>query len=80
MMQTIGSFLAKTHLPNLLDAVMKGEVFVITRRGKPVAMLSPIVETELTPAEAIKKLKTLREGVSWDGQGSTIEAREEGRR
>ncbi len=79
-MQEVGSFSAKTHLPNLLDAVLKGEVFVITRRGKPVAMLSPITESQLNPAQAIEKLRKLRTGVSWQAKGSTQEAREEGRK
>lgn len=33
---------AKAHLSELLDRVEKGEELVITRRGKPVASLSPI--------------------------------------
>lgn len=37
----IGSYEAKTHLPELLDQVSGGERIVITKRGKPVAMLVP---------------------------------------
>jgi len=37
----VGAFEAKTHLSQLLDAVESGERIVITRRGKPVAELSP---------------------------------------
>jgi prevent-host-death family protein len=40
-MTTVGSYEAKTHLPELLERVAKGERVVITRRGKPVAMLVP---------------------------------------
>ncbi|HEX5272294.1 MAG TPA: type II toxin-antitoxin system prevent-host-death family antitoxin [Gemmataceae bacterium] len=40
-MTEVGSFEAKTHLPQLLERVAKGERFVITKRGKPVAMLVP---------------------------------------
>jgi len=41
-MKNIGAFEAKTHLSKLLDRVGKGETFVITKRGKPIASLSPI--------------------------------------
>ena len=41
----IGAYEAKTHLPALLDAIERGESFVITRRGKPVARLSGLLES-----------------------------------
>ena len=37
----VGAFEAKTHLSDLLARVADGERIVITRRGKPVAMLVP---------------------------------------
>ncbi|MPY89051.1 MAG: type II toxin-antitoxin system prevent-host-death family antitoxin [Luteitalea sp.] len=37
----IGAFEAKTRLSELLDRVDKGEVYVITKRGRPVAELRP---------------------------------------
>lgn len=40
-MPSVGSYEAKTHLPQLLDRVANGEKFLITKRGKPVAMLVP---------------------------------------
>ena len=40
-MRTVGSYEAKTHLPRLLSQVEKGETITITKRGKPVAVLSP---------------------------------------
>ncbi len=39
--ESIGSFQAKTHLSRLLDNVMKGKDYIITKRGKPVARLTP---------------------------------------
>lgn len=42
-MEKIGAYEAKTHLPKLLERVEKGERFVITRHGKPVAELVPVV-------------------------------------
>ena len=41
-MKTIGAFDAKTHLSDLLARVSRGESFVITRHGKPVASLAPV--------------------------------------
>ena len=41
-MPEVGSYDAKTHLPKLLDRVEKGERFVITKHGRPVAELVPL--------------------------------------
>jgi prevent-host-death family protein len=41
-MKTVGSFEAKTHLSSLLDEVARGASILITKRGRPVASLSPI--------------------------------------
>ena len=40
-MKEIGSYEAKTNLPELLRRVENGETFTITNRGKPVADLVP---------------------------------------
>lgn len=79
-MKEIGSYEAKTHLPNLLESVLGGESFVITRRGEPVAMLVPISHHEITPLQAVKQIRELRKGATWGGKGSTRDAIEEGRR
>lgn len=39
--ETIGSFEAKTHFSALLEKVQQGKVFVVTKRGRPVAQLGP---------------------------------------
>ena len=41
-METVGSYEAKTHLPQLLERVAKGEAFTITKHGVPIARLVPI--------------------------------------
>jgi prevent-host-death family protein len=46
----IGVFETKTHLSELIQRVMAGERFVITRRGQRVAELRP-VETEKRPLQ-----------------------------
>lgn len=38
----IGVFEAKTRLSELLDRVSQGQVFVISRRGRPAAELRPL--------------------------------------
>ncbi len=40
-MNSVGSYDAKTHLPRLLGQVEQGETIMITKRGRPVAVLSP---------------------------------------
>jgi len=45
MTETVGAFEAKTHLSELLQKVEEGGTFVITRHGRPVARLVPIVDT-----------------------------------
>ena len=45
-MDTIGSFDAKTHLPELLRRVEQGESITITKHGKPVARLVPAIPTK----------------------------------
>jgi prevent-host-death family protein len=40
-MSEVGAYEAKTHLSELLERVQKGERFVITKHGRPVAELVP---------------------------------------
>lgn len=42
----IGAFAAKTELSKLLRQTRAGKSFIITQRGKPVAELRPIKQTE----------------------------------
>ncbi len=41
MLEEIGSYDAKTKLPQILRRVEAGEAFTITNRGKPVADIIP---------------------------------------
>ena len=43
-MRQIQASEAKTHLPQLLDDVERGETILITRHGKPIARLVPEVD------------------------------------
>jgi prevent-host-death family protein len=78
-MTTIGSYEAKTHLAALLERVARGEKILITRRGKPVALLTAPPREELDVQEAIRQMKELRRGNTLGGL-SIREMIEEGRR
>lgn len=59
-MREIQASAAKTHLPQLLDEVERGETIVITRHGKAIARLVP--ETDRRQAEidqAIANIKAI---------------------
>ena len=81
-MESIGSFEAKTHLPQLLERVSQGEEFTITRHGKPIARLVPAVPVRSRPdvRQVIEELKAFRKGNTL-GEGVTVrDLIEEGRR
>jgi prevent-host-death family protein len=79
-MTIVGSYEAKTRLPQLLERVARGERITITRRGVPVAMLVPATETEKPDVDAaIEQLLEFRKGHRLDGI-SIRELIEEGRR
>jgi prevent-host-death family protein len=46
-MAEIGAYDEKTHLPSLLERVQKGERFVITKHGRPVAELVPVATRDV---------------------------------
>ncbi len=50
MLERVGSYDAKTKLPEILRRVESGESFTITNRGKPIA--------DLIPSRSSSKLKT----------------------
>ena len=43
--ETIGSFEAKTHFAAILEKAQQGTVFVVTKRGHPVAELRPTIRS-----------------------------------
>ena len=61
-MTTIGVFEAKTHLPELLQRVAQGESILITRHGKPTALLVPAPEmVEKDVRQVVKDMLAYRE-------------------
>jgi prevent-host-death family protein len=55
MESIIGSYEAKTHLPQLLERVSHGERITITRRGVAVARLVPITDETGKDPEKIQR-------------------------
>ncbi|MCF8090019.1 MAG: type II toxin-antitoxin system prevent-host-death family antitoxin [Desulfotignum sp.] len=61
-METVGAYEAKTHLPKLLERVIKGERIIITKHGVPVAVLQPPSSLRKTdPGKVIDQLRKFRE-------------------
>jgi prevent-host-death family protein len=57
----IGAYKAKTHLPELIERVRRGERITITKHGKPVAELRPVTPAEPEALrEAFARLDTSR--------------------
>ena len=78
-MSEVGVFEAKTHLARLLERVQKGERFVITKHGHPVAELIPFRKSDPDKIQAaIDDLKAFQKSHSLDGL-SVREIIEEGR-
>jgi prevent-host-death family protein len=79
-MESVGSYEAKTHLPALLERVAKGEEFVITKHGVPIARLVPVDQDQQRDVRSvIEELKQFRKGHTLGGL-SVREMINEGRR
>jgi prevent-host-death family protein len=67
-MVEIGAYQAKTHLPKLLERVQKGERFVITKHGRPVAELTPVAGRDVARIRrAIGDLRGVRKKLARRG-------------
>lgn len=71
--QPVSAYDAKTNLARLLERAERGEHFVITRHGRPVAQLVPFVENDadsvlrLLERGAALRSELAREGLTLDG-------------
>jgi prevent-host-death family protein len=83
-MTSVGAYEAKTHLPELLERVRKGERIMITKHGHPVAELVPpgSGDARKSVREAIDRLRTFREkhGIKTMSTKEILELIREGRR
>lgn len=68
-MREVALFEAKNKLSGLLDQVVIGEEFLITRHGKAVARLTPVEPTfdRAKAKQAAKMLLEVRKGVMLSG-------------
>ena len=80
-MTSIGLYEARTHFSELLDQVARGKQILITRRGKPAALLSPPpAETNKDVRQIMRQMKKLRRG-NFLGKGLSVrDLIDEGRR
>jgi len=79
-METVGAYEAKTHLPKLLERVLKGERITITKHGVPVAVLQPPDSTKKGNTKSvILEMRKFRDEHSLGGI-SIRDMIEEGRR
>jgi prevent-host-death family protein len=80
-MESVGAYEAKTHLPQLLDRVARGEEIQITRNGRPVARLVPEPADEITDIRSvIAEIREFRKGRKLGDDITIRELIEEGRR
>lgn len=60
-MDIVGAYEAKTHLPKLLERVMKGECVAISKHGVPVALLQPYDQRKRGDTrEVVRQLREFR--------------------
>ena len=79
-MEKVGIYEAKTHFTRWIDKVAEGDSVVITRHGKPVAVLNsydPVHKTDL--AQVVSDLRRFRKGKS-TGDLSIRQMIDEGRK
>lgn len=75
----MGSYEAKTHLPQLLDMVEEGQTVYITRRSREVARLIP-AEGEGAPPKLFEQIRNLRSQLTRSSKGSARQLIDQGRR
>jgi prevent-host-death family protein len=77
--ESVGAYEAKTHLPKLLERVLKGERITITKHGIPVAVLQPHDPAKkLDTQSVIAEIRKFRDKHSL-GETSIRDMIEEGR-
>ena len=78
-MREIQASEAKTHLPQLLDEVERGETLVITRHGRAVARIVPEAQQRQEEIDqAIEAIKALRNRTGKVTLDEILAARHEG--
>ena len=82
-MTTMGFYEARTHLSALLDQVAKGKHVLITRRGRPAAMIGPPPQQDRQDVrQVVQEMLSFRdrEGPTLGGRVTIRKLIDEGRR
>ncbi len=80
-MREIQASEAKTHLPQLLDDVERGETLVITRHGRRIARIVPEVDRRQEEIDkALAGIRELRKRTGRINLTELLSARDEGRK
>jgi prevent-host-death family protein len=80
-MREIQASEAKTHLPQLLDEVERGETLIITRHGRRIARLVPEADQKQEEIDkATSRILALRASAGRATAGEILSARDEGRK
>jgi prevent-host-death family protein len=80
-MREIQASEAKTHLPQLLDDVERGETLIITRHGRRIARIVPEIDRRQEEIDkALAGIRALRERTGRITLRELMSARDEGRK
>ena len=80
-MQTIGMFEAKTHLPEVIRNVRKGEKYILTNRNQEVAVIMSIEDYNKSKVPfSYDKLKSIFKSNPFGSIEEIIEMRDEDRK
>ena len=77
--KSVGSYEAKTPLPQLLDMVEEGQAVTITRRSRKVARLVPATDPAATQ-KVFSQIRALRSQIERDRSITARELVDAGRR
>jgi len=78
-MRFVQASAAKTHLPQILDEVERGETIIITRHGRPIARLVPEIDKRREEvAAALQEIDRLRKHMPRLTVEEILAARHEG--
>lgn len=80
-MQTIGMFEAKTHLPEVIRNVQKGEKYMLTNRNQEVAIIMSVSEYYRSSKESsYSKIKSIFKTNALGSSDEIISMRDDGRK
>ena len=70
----------RRSLSRLLDEIERGEIYVVTRRGKAVARLVPETQSRTDARSAVERIKAFRRTMPAISSTEILSARDSGRR